>query len=894
MSKKEHALAGLQLPELVIQRQGKSRYQVRCQLEEGANLTIVGRVFDDQEFGPISFRMDFVERFPQLKEVTIIRKDDGSLVYLKDTSAQPPCLDGRGRYLETAAKSLAPAAAPQAAAPAQAPATAPAASAQEPSAQTVTAQATATASAAPAAPAANMAAVLGRIWLKLDALRFSPEDKIKLMALAQEYCQADMDDAAIWKVFSEGPLSTLFLNHIDQNARILCADLFCLIGAETQPSSAPAQTQVAATTPEPAVAAAAESAAAPAEATESETAPAEAAEIETAPAEAPATENAAAEESTEAKLEAVLARYERQIDKLGFTPEDKAQLMELGRERCQADMNDDDIWQLLSEGPLSTLFMAQVDRQFLPPAINKDEQQLTEVLKRFEHQIDIFGFAPEDKAKLMQLGHERCRVGMTDDDIWDLLSKGPLSELYLGQIDKQFEECCDDFFDSDQEDDSDDEAVPASAEVQPAAQAATAQAPAPQAATAQAPAPQAATAQAPASKPTFTLVEPEPQLQPQDKITAQAIAQLEQRAAKYRQKLQEEGNKPGMHLNNYERDSNPKVQAVYYAGEIKKCTTLKRNSTHLFTLDVDDFSDVPEEMALCGEPLQAPGEVGVPKRLAFLVDRKSTKLLYMSPCEHSMLEPQAFMAEAQKITKFMAQARGVSGADLNNLKPLITYDNLFHNLDAMQTVVDAGFDCVMRLHFASDIGKAAMDYAISQGMHQGKFTIKVNKYEGMLDTMVPPKLCPTIQTAQGEKKVSLHVFLLPGFLKADLEEQLNFASVKAPANLNRLSAKERSELSQQAFRRWAMVIATTDPYLSGQDVLDAFYERTVKREELDTLEHHELSYICFGRERSTFMGRLFSMQKTAQLMNEIPFMDQLMPFMGILNQAINKAMPDFR
>ena len=55
MSKKEHALAGLQLPELVIQRQGKSRYQVRCQLEEGTNLTIVGRVFADQEFGPISF-----------------------------------------------------------------------------------------------------------------------------------------------------------------------------------------------------------------------------------------------------------------------------------------------------------------------------------------------------------------------------------------------------------------------------------------------------------------------------------------------------------------------------------------------------------------------------------------------------------------------------------------------------------------------------------------------------------------------------------------------------------------------------------------------------------------------------------------------------------------------
>lgn len=879
MSKKEHALAGLQLPELVIQRQGKSRYQVRCQLEEGTNLTIVGRVFADQEFGPISFRMDFVERFPQLKEVTIIRKDDGSLVYLKDTSAQPPCLDGRGRYLETAAK-------PQAAAPAQASAAAPAATAPASApqatasaAQTVAAQTSTTASAAPqsaAAPAANMAAVLGRIWLKLDALRFSPEDKIKLMALAQEYCQADMDDAAIWKVFSEGPLSKLFLTHIDQNARALCADLFCLIGAETQPSSVPAQE--AATSPE--TAATPETAAspepAPAEATE---APVEAA----APAETAAPAEAPAEESAEAKLEAVLARFERQIDKLGFTPEDKAQLMELGRERCQADMSDNDIWQLLSEGPLSTLFMAQVDRQFLPPATDKDEQQLTDVLKRFEHQIDIFDFAPEDKAKLMELGHERCRVGMTDDDIWDVLSKGPLSDLYLGQIDKQFEESCDDLFDSDQDDDFESEATPA----QPDASAA-----APQAATAQTPAAQGQAAQSAKGKPTFTLVEPEPQ--PKDKVTAQAIAQLEQRAEKYRQKLQQEGNKPGMHLNGYERDSDPKVQADYYASEIKKCPTISRNSTHLFTLDVEDFSDVPEEMALCGEPLQAPGEVGVPKRLLFLVDRERNKLLYMAPCEHSMLEPQAFMAEAQQVTNFMAQARGVSGAAIEHIKPLIAYDKLFHNLDAMQTVASAGFDCVMRLHFASDIGTAAMDYALSQGMHQGKHTIKIAKYEGMLDMMVPPKLCPTISTAQGEKKVSLHVFLLPSFLQADLAEQLRSASIKAPANLNRLSAKERSELSQQAFRRYAMVIATTDPYLKGQAVLDAFYETTAKREELDRLEHHELSYICFGRERSTFMGRLFSMQQTSQLMNEIPFMDQLMPFMGILNKALNKVMPDFQ
>ena len=885
MSKNEHALAGLQLPELVIQRQGKSRYQVRCQLEEGTNLTIVGRVFADQEFGPISFRMDFVERFPQLKEVTIIRKDDGSLVYLKDTSAQPPCLDGRGRYLETGAK-------PQAAAPAQASAAAPAAtdpatapqatasSAQAQAAQTVAAQTSvATSAAAPqsaAAPAANMAAVLGRIWLKLDALRFSPEDKIKLMALAQEFCQADMDDAAIWKVFSEGPLSKLFLTHIDQNARVLCADLFCLIGAETQPSSVPAQ--VAATSPE--TAATPETAASP------EPAPAEATEASVeveASAEAVAPAEAPAEESAAAKLEAVLARYERQIDKLGFTPEDKAQLMELGRERCQADMSDDDIWQLLSEGPLSTLFMAQVDRQFLPPATDKDEQQLTDVLKRFEHQIDIFDFAPEDKAKLMELGHERCRVGMTDDDIWDILSKGPLSDLYLGQIDKQFEESCDDLFDSDQDDDFESEATPA----QPDASAAETKVATTPATNTQTPA-----AQASKGKPTFTLVEPEPQ--PKDKVTAQAIAQLEQRAEKYRQKLQQEGNKPGMHLNGYERDSDPKVQADYYAAEIKKCPTISRNSTHLFTLDVEDFSDVPEEMALCGEPLQAPGEVGVPKRLLFLVDRERNKLLYMAPCEHSMLEPQAFMAEAQQVTNFMAQARGVSGAAIEHIKPLIAYDKLFHNLDAMQTVASAGFDCVMRLHFASDIGTAAMDYALSQGMHQGKHTIKIAKYEGMLDMMVPPKLCPTISTAQGEKKVSLHVFLLPSFLQADLAEQLRSASIKAPANLSRLSAKERSELSQQAFRRWAMVIATTDPYLKGQAVLDAFYEATAKREELDRLEHHELSYICFGRERSTFMGRLFSMQQTSQLMNEIPFMDQLMPFMGILNKALNKVMPDFQ
>lgn len=883
MSNKEHALAELQLPELVIQRnslgQGKTRHQVRCQLDEAHSLTVVGRVYQDQEFGPISFRVDFVERFPQLKEVTIIRKEDGSIVYLKDQSMQPPCLDGRGRYLEAAPKPQAT----QAPSPANATATQSAAtqSATAPT-ETATTQGSAASSAAPqsAAAAPNMAAILGRIWIKLDALRFSHEDKIKLMALAQEYVKADMDDAALWKLFSEGPLSKLFWSHLDQHARALCADLFHLVGTE-QPSPAAASEVAPDATPEAAPDLNAPSAAAPAEPKVEQRA-------------------TAADTDHDQKLMEVLARFEQQIDKLGFSPEDKAKLLVLGQERCYADMSDDAIWSLLSEGPLSDLFMAQVDKQFEPPlnATTKPDPQLEEVLKRVEKQIDHLYFAPEDKAKLMDLAHERCHADMSDDDIWDLLSKGPLADMYLAQIDKRFEAISNEIFGLDK--DEDDAVEPTHA---PQAQARTEtvkpQSTAPNAAGKSTDAASAASTEslkpsASKGKPTFTLVEPETKQPNQDEVTAKAIAALEQRAEASRQKLLQHGNKIGMFLNGYERDSDPAEQAKYYAAEIKKRPTITRNSTHIFTLDVEDFSDVPEEMALCGEPLQAEGEVGVPKRLVFLVERSTCKLLYMAPCEHSMLEPQAFIAEAQKVTNFIAKARGVSGANVDRIKPLITYGKIFHNLDALQTIVDAGFDSVMRFHFATDIAHAATDYAISQGMLKGKSTLKIEKYSGMLDILLPPKLCPTLKTAQGEKKLQLHVFLLPSFLEYDQEEQIMNASVEFPGDFDELSNKERFELQKEAFRRAAMVIGSTVPTLKGQDVLDAYYESDAKREELDELEHLDLANICFGRERSTFMGRIFGFQQTSQLMNELPFMNQMAPFFGILNQAMNKLTPDFQ
>ncbi len=92
----EHDLAQLHLPSLTAQRRvlkdGTVRYVVlTCSTvwddyKHRAVIThtkAVGVVEDDRAFGRVLFKADFLQEFPQLKEVTVLRKADRHYVYVQ-------------------------------------------------------------------------------------------------------------------------------------------------------------------------------------------------------------------------------------------------------------------------------------------------------------------------------------------------------------------------------------------------------------------------------------------------------------------------------------------------------------------------------------------------------------------------------------------------------------------------------------------------------------------------------------------------------------------------------------------------------------------------------------------------------------------------------------------
>ena len=85
MSKTEHPVAPLGLPGLNAQRNkrndGSIRYAIRYRSEKTGKFVTIGHIEGGQEVGPIVFKEDFIARFPQLKKVTVLRKDDRSYVY---------------------------------------------------------------------------------------------------------------------------------------------------------------------------------------------------------------------------------------------------------------------------------------------------------------------------------------------------------------------------------------------------------------------------------------------------------------------------------------------------------------------------------------------------------------------------------------------------------------------------------------------------------------------------------------------------------------------------------------------------------------------------------------------------------------------------------------------
>ena len=91
MSKTEHPVAPLGLPGLNAQRNkrndGSIRYAIRYRSEKTGKFVTIGHIEGGQEVGPIVFKDDFIARFPQLKKVTVLRKDDRSYVYCDNDHA---------------------------------------------------------------------------------------------------------------------------------------------------------------------------------------------------------------------------------------------------------------------------------------------------------------------------------------------------------------------------------------------------------------------------------------------------------------------------------------------------------------------------------------------------------------------------------------------------------------------------------------------------------------------------------------------------------------------------------------------------------------------------------------------------------------------------------------
>lgn len=88
MSTKEQPISNLGLSGFIAQRVQRKDGSYRCTLRckpKGSDKFIPAGKIDAGEFGVVSFRDEFIERFPQLKGVTVIRKPDRSYVYLNST-----------------------------------------------------------------------------------------------------------------------------------------------------------------------------------------------------------------------------------------------------------------------------------------------------------------------------------------------------------------------------------------------------------------------------------------------------------------------------------------------------------------------------------------------------------------------------------------------------------------------------------------------------------------------------------------------------------------------------------------------------------------------------------------------------------------------------------------
>ena len=305
------------------------------------------------------------------------------------------------------------------------------------------------------------------------------------------------------------------------------------------------------------------------------------------------------------------------------------------------------------------------------------------------------------------------------------------------------------------------------------------------------------------------------------------------------------------------------ARELTFGSDLANCPKLSKNSLQLFTVDLKEFSEL--KPTYLGQGEMADGEI--PEHLVILTDPHTRCVRYFgsSPC--AMTETQQFVAVADQVTNFIAQARELKLSAVNQVKPLITYDQQLNDPATLEPLTAAGYDVLTRLTNDSPLGTMAINAVINRKMHQGKGK-KYPDFMNISHMAVPKAQCPVLSTGQ---TLNLHVFVMPQFFELPETHVFSMADLDVP---QRISAAQRPKLREQAFRKWCYVLATTTS-LDVATMLNAYWERVTLIDELNDYQGELKSTLSEPIDGSTFMGCLFCMFQSHSVEVDMPDLHDL-------------------
>ena len=295
-----------------------------------------------------------------------------------------------------------------------------------------------------------------------------------------------------------------------------------------------------------------------------------------------------------------------------------------------------------------------------------------------------------------------------------------------------------------------------------------------------------------------------------------------------------------------------------FGSDLANCPKLSKNSLQLFTVDLEEFSEL--KPTYLGQGEMADGEI--PEHLVILTDPHTRCVRYFGPSPCAMTETQKFVAVADQVTNFITKARELKSSAVNQVKPLITYDQQLHDPATVEPLTAAGYDVLARLTNDSPLGTMAINAVINRKMHQGKGK-KYPNLTNISHMAVPKAQCPVLSTGQ---TLNLHVFVMPQFFELPEAHVFSLADLEVP---QRISAAQRPKLREQAFRKWCYVLATTTS-LDVATMLNAYWERGTLIDELHDYQGELQSTLSEPIDGSTFMGSLFCMFQSHSVEVDMP------------------------